>query len=238
MTLGAGGPVIDVYVLHMDAGDTDATSSREAQWQQLAAAINAADASRPKLIIGDTNSRWTREDIKTNFIDRLGSHLIASDVWVEFCRDGIYPTTDMADLTDQSDPTNYSSYEIVDKIIYLNPTAASTVQLIPQSFAIEQDYTYDTIDHDGNTKALGDHKPVVVAFKYVMAGEEIPLTFHPADVDRNGRVDYRDVAALTNYIIGKTATPAADVNGDERVSISDVIAILRVLLTTTSESVY
>ncbi len=204
------GQTFDVYILHMDAGDTNATASRESQWQQLADAINSADASRPKLIIGDTNSRWTREDITTNFMNRLSSNFTASDVWVEFYRDGIYPTTDMADLTDQSDPTNYTNYEIVDKIIYINPTAANTTQLIPQSFKIEQDYTYDSVDHDGNTKALGDHKPVVVAFKYVTAGDVVTLNLDlpydatdnsttirnasgaTADVTLSGRTLYKD----------------------------------------------
>ena len=171
-----GGQTFDVFILHMDAGDTNATWSRHSQWQQLAAAINIADATRPKLIIGDTNSRWTREDITANFMSRLNDNLTASDVWVEFCRGGIYPTTDMADLTDKSDPTNYSNYEIVDKIIYINPKAANTLQLVPQSFRIEQDYTYE----DGTTP-LGDHKPVVVEFKYIRSGNEVPLTLDLAN---------------------------------------------------------
>ena len=168
-----GGPVIDVYILHMDAGDTNATDSRHSQWQQLAEAINNADASRPKLIIGDTNSRWTREDITVNFMNRLAANLTASDVWVELFRDGIYPTTSMDDITDQSNPANYTNYEVVDKIIYINPKAANSVQLVPRSFRIEQDYTYGTVDGDDNTKALGDHSPVVVEFAYTMVGDVV-----------------------------------------------------------------
>ena len=174
-----GGQTFDVYILHMDAGDTNATASREDQWRQLAAAINNADASRPKLIIGDTNSRWTREDITANFMNLLNANLTASDVWVEFCRGGIYPTMDMADLTDASDPTNYSNYEIVDKIIYINPKAANTQQLVPQSFRIEQDYTY--LDNEGNAKPLGDHNPVVVEFKTIKAGDVVPLALDLAN---------------------------------------------------------
>lgn len=172
---GENGPVIDVFILHMDAGDTNATWSRHSQWEQLCDAINSSDHSRAKLIIGDTNSRYTREDVISHFINRLHSDFTMSDVWVEFYRNGIYPTTVMGDLTDQSDPTNYTNYEIVDKIIYINPKAANTLQLVPQSFRIEQDYTYDYVDHDGNTKPLGDHKPVVVTFKYMKSGNEIVL---------------------------------------------------------------
>ena len=204
-----GGQTFDVYILHMDAGDTNATWSRESQWRQLTDAINGSNLNRPKLIIGDTNSRWTREDIKTNFMDRLNSSLTASDVWVEFYRNGVYPTTDMGDLTDQNDPTNYTNYEIVDKIIYINPTAKNTLQLVPQSFRIEQDYTYDTVEHNGNTNPLGDHKPVVVEFAYVISGDEksfdltledeadnakaiADMTGAEVNVTLNGRTLYKD----------------------------------------------
>lgn len=161
----------DVFILHMDAGDTNATWSRESQWRQIADAVNATDARRPKLIIGDTNSRWTREDITANFVNRLNTNLIASDVWVELYRDGVYPTTTMDDLTDQSNPTNYGNYEIVDKIIYINPTAEGTLQFKPTRFCIEHDYTYGNIDGTDDSTPLGDHKPVVVTFKYLKAGD-------------------------------------------------------------------
>lgn len=184
------GPIIDVYILHMDAGDTNATSSRESQWEQLCDAINSADASRPKLIIGDTNSRWTREDITTHFMNRLSTSYTASDVWVELCRNGIYPTTDMDDITNQDEPTNYANYEVVDKIIYINPKATNTVQLAPNSFRIEQDYTYGTVDGDGNTKALGDHRPVVVEFSYYAPGDIVnPTLTLDATADNTAAID-------------------------------------------------
>lgn len=195
-----GNQTFDVYILHMDAGDTNATNSRHSQWQQLAGAVNSTDATRPKLIIGDTNSRWTREDITTNFMNRLNSNLVASDVWVEFYRDGVYPTTDMNDLTDQSDPTNYTNFEIVDKIIYINPTAANTLQLVPQSFKIEQDYTYGTVGTIEDKKAddpLGDHRPVVVTFKCVTAGAELtPVLFLGDEIDNTRSIaDFSNVRA-------------------------------------------
>ena len=191
------GPVIDVYILHMDAGDTNATWSREAQWRQLAAAINSTDHSRAKLIIGDTNSRWTREDITGNFMELLSSDFTMSDVWVEFHRNGIYPAKGQSHFTDKSNPTDYSKYEIVDKIIYINPKAANTVQIKPKSFRIEQDYTYGTIDGDGNTKALGDHDPLVVAFSYTRSGAVSPLTVGLSNASSNE-------ATLAN-VIGATA---------------------------------
>ncbi len=176
-----GGYVMDVYVLHMDAGGEEYAASREGQWSQLADAVNGSDLSRPKLILGDTNSRWTREEIGRYFTERLDSRLTMGDVWVELCRGNVYPNIIMGDLTDQTDPADFSKYEVVDKIIYVNPTAANTLQLSPRSFLIEQDYTYNTVDHSGNMAALGDHRPVVVTFSYTIAGEPAPVNVDVVD---------------------------------------------------------
>lgn len=204
MCLG-GNATIDVYILHMDAGDTNATDSRESQWRQLCDAINNSDHSRAKLIIGDTNSRYTREDVISNFINRLSTDFTMSDVWVEFYRYGVYPTKGMANLTDQTDPTDYSKYEIVDKIIYINPKAANTVRLVPQAFRIEQDYTYDYVDHDGNTNALGDHRPVVVTFKYTTSGDITPTAITLADAADNTAAISNANGALANVTLqGRT----------------------------------
>ena len=230
-----GDQLIDVYITHMDAGSESASiTSRNKQWKQLTDAINAVDngreTPRPKIVMGDTNCRWTRDGMKANFLDQLNSNFTASDVWVEFCRDGVYPTTDMSDLTDQGNPTNYTNYEIVDKIIYINPKAANTLQLVPHSFKIEQDYIYDTIDHDGNTKALGDHNPVVVEFSLVKSGELISLL---GDVNRDGKVDIADLTALVNYLItheGDYDLEAADMNHDGDVTLADVEPLVNLLL--------
>ena len=231
-----GGPTIDVFILHMDAGDTNATWSRESQWRQLSDAVNSSDATRPKLIIGDTNSRWTREDIKSNFMDRLNADLTMNDVWVEMYRNGVYPTTNMSDLTDQSDPTNYTNYEIVDKIIYINTKADNSTLLIPQSFRIEQDYTYGNVDGNGDTTPLGDHRPVVVAFKYFSAGDIIPYVdpVMRGDANGDGEIGMPDVMFVVNYILGSPAetfdTEAADVNCDGEVGMPDVMYIVQYIL--------
>lgn len=200
MTL-EGGEVIDVYVLHMDAGD--ATSSREGQWRQLADAVNAADPNRPKLIIGDTNSRWTREDINTNFVNRLNGFTVG-DPWVKFWRGGVFPTPGMGDLTDQTDPANLTNYEVVDKLLYLNPSATEgALQLQPRSFRLEQDYTYGTVDGSGNTKALGDHRPAVGEFVLMRVNK---VQFLRGDVNRDGSITIADVTALVNVLLGKDDT--------------------------------
>ncbi len=192
----ADGTSFDLFVLHMDAGSTDAAiASRHAQWRQLADAVNATGTTRPKLIIGDTNSRWTREDIAANFTQRLSNALRMTDAWVELCRDGIHPTTDMDDLTDRSVPTDFSLYEVVDKVICINPVAIEgTTQLIPNAFCIEQDYTYGQTDGTADTKPLGDHPPVVVSLTYKRLGRMVPTAIDDG---------------LTRHDTNATATPEA-----------------------------
>lgn len=229
----ADGVWADVYVLHMDAGDA-ALSSREAQWRQLAAAINSADANRPKIIIGDTNSRWTRENIKANFVDLLSGFSVC-DTWVELCREGMYPTTDMDDLTDNSDPLDFSKYEVVDKILYLNPIGMNSLQMVPESFRIERDYIYATVqENTDNGTPLGDHNPVVVEFRYVLAGDVKTVA---GDVNGDKDISVSDVTALVSIILGGDASEpyqfdhlAADVNKDGTITVSDVTALVSIIL--------
>ena len=222
-----GGKVIDVFVMHMDAGDVP--QSRERQWQQLASAVNSADRSRPKLIIGDTNSRWTREDIMASFVNLLKGYSVG-DPWVKFWRNDVYPTTSMADLTNDDDPMNFSNYEVVDKILYVNPSSIDALQLVPKNFRIEQDYTYGYINGTNETKWLGDHRPVVVDFSLVRLSE---LKFLVGDVNRDGKVDIADLTALVNYLIsheGDYDLEAADMNHDGDVTTADVEPLVNLLL--------
>lgn len=231
MTLD-GGQVIDVYVLHMDAGDVP--QSREQQWSQMADVVNAANPNRPKLIIGDTNSRWTREDIGANFVNRLNGFSVG-DPWVKFWRGGVFPKPGTGDLTDQSDPANLSNYEVVDKLLYLNPTyAEGALQLSPKYFRLEQDYTYGTVDGSGNTKALGDHRPAVAEFTLIKVDK---LKFLLGDVNRDGSITIADLTAQVNLILGNDAQDAsdydcdaADMNADGKVTTEDIEPLVNLLL--------
>ena len=226
---------IDLYVLHMDAGE--AIQSREAQWEQLAQAVKASDSTRPKIILGDTNSRWTREDIHRHFfqiVNQNTSDYTISDAWVELCRNNEYPTVGSGDLTDDSDPTNYANYEVVDKIIYINPNSPNLLQLSALSFKIEQDYTYGTVDGTDSAKPLGDHRPVVVEFSCIKSGDVNSLM---GDVNRDGTISVSDVMAAVNIVLGNDYEKpyifdhlAADPNYDGRISIADVMAIVQMVL--------
>lgn len=152
---------IDVYILHMNTAEGQGQIDvQDNQLTQLANAILANGDGRPKLIIGDTNCRYTRNKVVDNLITPLSASYDIKDVWVEKFRNGMAPTYNTEALM-VSDPTNSESYktgEIVDKIFYLNPKGGNL------SFTLD-DLVFDADNYkkaDGSL--LGDHVPVIATF--------------------------------------------------------------------------
>lgn len=161
------GMKIDLYMTHMDAGDV--VSSRNTQWTELANAVIAnTNTKRPKIILGDFNSRFTREAIIDNFftpVEATGNYTV-SDAWVEKTRSGNYPSIGPD-----------AAGEVVDKIIYLNPTATGAVTLTLNSYVRDsENYTYEAIGSNAGSGPLGDHAPVVARF----TAREPAVTITPA----------------------------------------------------------
>ncbi|MGM9714337.1 MAG: hypothetical protein ACI3Y5_09545 [Prevotella sp.] len=165
---------IDVYILHMNtAEDADQIAVQDKQLTQLANAILANGDGRPKLIIGDTNCRYTRNKVTENLITPLSTSYDINDVWVERCLDGTAPTYGTSDLV-ISDKTNASEYltkEIVDKIIYLVPKNC-TLSMTCKEMKFEVDGYKKT---DGTL--LGDHVPVIATFE--ISGTPIEDEYNP-----------------------------------------------------------
>ena len=160
------GIVVEFYIMHMDAETgTEDNAARASQWEQLRDAILANNSGLPKIVMGDTNSRYTRDDILNLFTNPIvadGNYTV-SDVWVEKCKNGTYPTLGAdALVVPDADKTKSSAYienEIVDKVLYLNPTHGG-MQLTPNSITFDAD---NYLKDDGTL--LGDHVPVIVEFK-------------------------------------------------------------------------
>ncbi len=144
--------VIDVYITHMNtysgSGNTESNAYVKAvlgQLRQLRDYVltNAKANKRPAVIMGDTNMRYTRHDIKTNFLDVVAAYdsnagYTVSDPWVEFHRGGVYPQWNSLSLMTRfafaGDKENdivcadNQCGEVVDKIWYINVPGAE-VQL-------------------------------------------------------------------------------------------------------------
>ena len=167
----AEGVTIDVYILHADADSQEGDiAARTKQFQQLATAINANTNGNPIIVMGDTNCRYTRDTLKTDFIDATGM----TDAWVELIRKeegypeyGTPPLVAVDKVGEGETGVPYPHCEVVDKIFYLN-NAVSPVQLK----ALE--YNIDTVNYVDEEGALGDHWPVSVKFQYTIKGDECP----------------------------------------------------------------
>lgn len=149
----AEGVVVDVYITHMNtysgSGNTESNAFVKAVLGQLRQlrdyVLEKAKANkRPAIIMGDTNMRYTRHDIKKNFLDVVAAYdsnagYTVSDPWVEFHRSGVYPSWDSKSLMIRAhaNKDGLSSDiicaddqrgEVVDKIWYINVPGAE-VQL-------------------------------------------------------------------------------------------------------------
>ena len=153
------GTELVVYNMHMDASnerderlgnDTKDRETRVAQWEQLRQHIMERLDKRPVLIVGDMNSYYYRDPIKTTFIDSIQSTGLATvnDVWVEKQWNGIYPELGSEPRTD----------ETLDKVLYINPIEAEYI-ISPMSVELDRDGY-----NNAEGKPLGDHYPLIAHF--------------------------------------------------------------------------
>lgn len=183
--------VIDVYITHMNtysgSGNTESNAYVKAVLSQLRQlrdyVLEKAKANkRPVVIMGDTNMRYTRHDIKTNFLDVVAAYdgnagYTVSDPWVEFHRGGIYPQWNSLSLMTRfafaGDTANdivcadNQKGEVVDKIWYINVPGAE-VQLKATAHQNDVDnfrkstskvsYSGVMVEDENGTKTSGNTK--------------------------------------------------------------------------------
>lgn len=155
------GVQIDLLVTHMNSGsDSGHINARASQLAQIAAYINKIRSNnRPIVFMGDTNCRYTRDDMFQYLFNKLDSDLTYADPWVEYSWDGVYPTLGSASLMvpskDSGSTLTEQTGEVVDKIIYINNPNADT-QIVANYYLNDTDFA-----------GMADHNPVVAEFTYV-----------------------------------------------------------------------
>ena len=148
VTLRSGDRIV-VYNMHMDASDdkdeaeqkdTKDKAARMAQWAQLKDDVMQHLDTRPVIVVGDMNSLYSRDDVKSVFIDAINEsgRATVADVFLELNKQG---------------------EETLDKILYINPVMGTKIQ--PLAYSLDK----DGYQNDG--KPLGDHYPVAATFKVV-----------------------------------------------------------------------
>lgn len=167
LTLPDGLQIV-VYNMHMDAGDIDDEregkdsldrDARLMQWAQLRDDILDRLDTRPVIVVGDMNSYYCRDQIKSNFIDVIDAtgRAKVSDAWVELQNGGKYPDPESGIMYCEAAGYILESGEGLEKVLYINPTDGPGIHAIS--------YQLDTLGYLYNGKMLGDHYPVIVTFQ-------------------------------------------------------------------------
>ncbi|RLN56811.1 hypothetical protein BBJ29_005524 [Phytophthora kernoviae] len=154
----------DLYNLHADAGVTDADEvARASNLEQLSEYITANSADNAVIVMGDTNTRYTRSaDTIREFAEGLG----LTDGWVEYVRNGVYPTKGAdAIVCDQSNMTN--TCEVVDKILFRGNNYIT--------LNLDKWNNENAAFLDDSGAMLSDHPPISSTFSWTL-NEEIRLS--------------------------------------------------------------
>ncbi|KJK48310.1 endonuclease [Lentzea aerocolonigenes] len=151
----ADGVYVDLYNLHPNAGtETADLAARRSNISQLSQFIAANSAGNAVIVMGDTNTRYTRAD---DNIRELVSTNGLTDAWVQLERGGQPPAAgDPALVCDQAAPTD--SCEVVDKILYRGNR---------QITLTARDYRNENAAFlDAQGKPLSDHFPIATKFDW------------------------------------------------------------------------
>ena len=151
----AKGACVDFYNLHTNAGTTARDiASRASNISQLSAFITANSAGNSVIVMGDTNSRYTR--VGDN-IRLLTSDNGLTDVWIQLIRGGNVPALGSAPIV--AGATAKNTDEVVDKIFY---RSSSLITLTPSNYRLDDTAFY----HPSTHQALSDHWPVFTTFTW------------------------------------------------------------------------
>ena len=202
LTFSDGTPVI-VYNMHMDADyildeveqkDGKDRAARLAQWLQLRDDVMEHIDTRPIIVVGDMNSLYYRDPVKTQFVDAIEAtgKATVNDVFVELGLKGVYPEPKPVHQ-ERIRPGNILNGETFDKILYINPTQG--IQIKPVSYSI------DTVGYKHDGKMLGDHYPLVATFEVVGRDESKPVGIGNVTADE-GAAGYYD---LKGQLVGRPA---------------------------------
>ncbi|WP_210584477.1 jacalin-like lectin [Streptomyces sp. GESEQ-35] len=153
----AEGVFMDLYNVHTNADADDAAlAARRANVEQLSDFIQANSAGNAVIVMGDTNTRYTRagDNIRT-----LVSENGLTDAWVDLVKGGTPPAQGSDALVcDAAAPTN--DCEVVDKVLY---RGSDLVSLDATRYNNEWK---SFLRSDG--EHLSDHFPHTVDFSYTV----------------------------------------------------------------------
>ena len=151
----AEGDYVDVYNVHTNAGVTAGDeTSRASNLSQLTAFISTHSAGNAVLVMGDTNTRYTRS---ADTIAAFAADNGLTDAWVKLERGGVAPAAGSTALVcDEAAVTD--TCEVVDKILY---RSSKLLTLNATSYANEH-----AVFLDSSGAMLSDHDPISAQFTW------------------------------------------------------------------------
>ncbi|CAI7673126.1 unnamed protein product [Penicillium crustosum] len=159
----ADGVYVDFYNVHADAGtEADDETARNSNLQQVADYIDTWSTGNAVVVMGDTNSRYTRAEDTAIRVFKSQNGL--ADPWVELEKDGVYPTAG-ADALLCDNPSSIQTCETVDKVLY---RGSDVVTLKADSFVYDGGKFTNT-DPKYLGAVLSDHNPILVNFTWSLS---------------------------------------------------------------------
>jgi hypothetical protein len=154
----AEGTYVDFYNLHADAGsDSGDLRARVSNFAQLSSFIQSHSAGNAVVVMGDTNTRYTRTVDGTTIRDFAAANGL-TDAWVQLVRGGNAPAEGSDALVcNETNPTD--DCEVVDKIWY---RGNRSITLNATSYSNK----HTGFLEDGTGKMLSDHFPLAVGFSW------------------------------------------------------------------------
>lgn len=154
----AEGVYVDFYNMHADAGSNSGDlAARASNFNQLSSFIQSHSAGNAVVVMGDTNTRYTRGTDGTTIRNFAAANGL-TDPWVQLVRGGNAPAEGSDALVcNSANPTN--DCEVVDKFWYRGSRA---VTLNATSYANK----HTDFLQDGTGKMLSDHYPLAVGFSW------------------------------------------------------------------------
>jgi exonuclease III len=151
-----GDVIIDFYNIHCNAGSSAADlSARRGNLLQIVNYIIANSNDKPVIIMGDFNSRYTRNGDTLELLKNIGF----KDAWVEVIRNGNYPVKGTPSLQNCTPNKTSELCEVVDKIFY---RSTNTIQLSVTKYQLD-----DTRYYSKNNFPLSDHNPLFATFEFI-----------------------------------------------------------------------
>ncbi|MEU3277577.1 jacalin-like lectin [Streptomyces antibioticus] len=231
----AEGVFVDVYNVHTNADDSDAAlAARRANIAQLSAFVRANSSGNAVIVMGDTNTRYTRAG---DTIRALADENGLTDAWVRLVKGGTRPAQGAdALLCPTTAPPD--DCEVVDKVLHRGgPLFSLTATRYHDEWA-------SFLDSAGGN--LSDHFPHTVDFSYTLDSalrasdffggphgtafndaDDLPAAPAPRTLTLRGgsRLDavtltHDDGTALTHGGTGGTATSLTLATGEHLTSVT------------------